>query len=639
MHARNAHDAHRAKAASAPEADDLLASVEGGSGRADASGEHPHRYRRPLLKSARFWVPIVILLVLIGLAIAGFLAGKQLYGHAMAAKADLEKAIPLVDTVQQQMLDGDTAGSKATIAQISQLTASAEKETTGQLWKSAEWVPVAGPNLVAARVVAGSVNDLVTHAITPLTAIDLKALMPKDGAIDVANLQKLAATIETADASVTRIRTSLDKLDRSALIDQVASGVAKLDAAMAKIEPTVTPIHNALTILPKALGADGPQHYLLIFQNNAESRGTGGNPAAIAMLTAENGKISLTQQAGSQDFHNGRTDPIIPLNPETEALYGTKIGRYIQDSTLSPDFSETAQIVRAYWAESFGTPIDAVASFDPVALSYLLRAIGPVTMPAPFGETLTTDSAVPLLLNQVYAKYPDPAVQDQFFAAAAKSVFDAMVTTHADPKALLMALVQASNEGRLMYSPGDKAQADLLAGTPVGGNMPTDNAKTTALGVYIDDITEGKLDYYMQMGISASSTQCQKGAAPTFTTTVTMQNTLDPAAVPTLPVYIAPGRFFPKGDVSTDMYFYGPVGSTLTGVTIDGQPVAVGGQPHLGRTAVKVNVNTSPGQTATIAASFSAPAGTYGALEVRHTPMVKPTPVTIETPGCVPAKK
>lgn len=584
-------------------------------------------------------MPIAILLVLIALAILGVLAAKQLYGHAMAAKADLEKAIPLVDTVQQQMLDGNAAGAKATIAQISQLTAAAEKETTGRLWKSAEWVPVAGPNLVAARVVAGSVNDLVANAITPLTAVDLNALMPKDGGIDVANLSKLAATIETANKSVTRIRTNLDELDRSALVPQVASGVAQLDAAMAKIEPAVTPIHNALTILPKALGANGPQHYLLIFQNNAESRGTGGNPAAIAMLTAENGKISLTQQAATADFKNGRPDPIFALNPETQALYGTKIGRYIQDTTLSPDFSETAQIVRAFWTESFGTPIDAVVSVDPVALSYVLRAIGPVTLPAPFGETLTADEAVPLLLNEAYAKYPDPATQDAFFASAAQSVFEALLTTHADPKALLTALVQAANEGRLMYSPSDKAQADLLAGTPVGGNMPTDNRKTTDLGVYIDDVTEGKLDYYMELGIAASSTQCQKGTSPTFTTTVTLQNTLDPGAVASLPEYISPGHYFPKGDVSTDVYLYGPVGSSLTSVTVDGQPVAASGQPHLGRTAVKVNALTQPGQTANIVATFSAPAGEYGPLEVRHTPMVKPTPVTLDTPGCKPAQK
>ncbi|MGN8026946.1 DUF4012 domain-containing protein [Microbacterium sp. 22242] len=582
-------------------------------------------------------MPISILLVLIAVGIAGAASAKQLYDQAMSAKSDLEKAIPLVDQVQKSMLAGDTAGAKTTVAQISALTASAEKKTSGTLWKNAEWVPVAGPNLVAVRVLASSVNTLVQNAVSPLTGIDLKALMPKDGAIDVKNLTALAGDVDSAATSLTTIQKRLAGIDRAALIPQVAAGVDRLDSAIAKIEPILTPAHNALTILSKALGANGPQHYLLIFQNNAESRGTGGNPAAIAMLTAENGKISLTQQASSADFHTGRPDPIIPLDPQLEALYGTKVGRYIQDTTLPPDFSDTAKIVRAFWGDSFGTSIDAVASMDPVALGYLLKVIGPVRMPT--GDVLTADSAVPLLLSQVYGRYGGvKADQDAFFAAAAKSVFEALLTTHADPKALLNALSQAADEGRLMYSPSDPAQAALLAGTPVGGTLPADNAHTTDLGVYVDDITEGKLDYYMQLGIAAKTTQCQKGAAPTFTTTVTMQNTLAPGAVAGLPVYVSPARFFPKGDVSSDMYLYGPVGSTLTGVTVDGQPVAASGQPHLGRTAVKVNVLTPPGQTATITATFTAPAGAFGPLEVRHTPMVRSTPLTIDAPGCAAAK-
>ncbi|SFR77921.1 Protein of unknown function [Microbacterium azadirachtae] len=595
--------------------------------------------RRPVLKSPWFWVPVSLLIVLIVVGVVGALTAKRLYDQAMVAKNDLEQAIPLVDQVQQSMLAGDTAGAKTTIAKISALTDDAAKKTSTDLWRNAEWAPVAGPNLKAVRITADSVNGLVHDALLPLTGLDLKALLPKDGGIDVANLKTLADDIDTANTRMELVQKNIKTIDRSALVPQVADGLAKLDDAIAKIEPVLTPVHNALTILPKALGADGPQHYLLIFQNNAESRGTGGNPAAIAMLTATNGKISLTQQANSTDFTNGRPDPVVALNPETEALYGNKIGRYIQDSTLSPDFSETAQIVRAWWAEAYGTPVDAVASIDPVALGYLLRAIGPVAMPAPFDETLTADNAVPVLLNGVYAKYPDPEVQDQFFADAAKSVFDALITTHADPKALLTALTQASNEGRLMYSPSDEAQAKLLAGTPVGGNMPADNAKTTDLGVYIDDLTASKLDYYMQMSIAASSTQCQKPDAPTFSSTVTLQNTLDPGAVPGLPVYVDPGLFFPKGHASTDVYLYGPVGSSLTGVTVDGQPVAASGLPHLGRTVAKVNVLMAPGQTTTIAASFSAPSGAYGPLEVRQTPMVKATPITIDAPGCTPAKK
>ncbi|VXB72609.1 conserved hypothetical protein [Microbacterium sp. 8M] len=608
-------------------------------GSSERPARHGKKKRRPVLKSPWFWVPVSLLIVLIVVGVVGGLTAKRLYDQAMVAKDDLEKAIPLVDQVQKSMLAGDTAGAQTTVAQIASLTNDAAEKTSTDLWRNAEWVPVAGPNLKAVRITADSVNGLVRDALRPLTALDLKALLPKDGGIDVANLKALAGDIDTANTRMELVQRNLKTIDRSALVPQVAAGVARLDDAIAKIEPVLTPVHNALTILPKALGAEGPQHYLLLFQNNAESRGTGGNPAAIAMLTAENGKISLTQQANSTDFSNGQPDPVIALNPETEALYGNKIGRYVQDSTLSPDFSETAQIVRAWWAKTYGTPVDAVASIDPVALSYLLRAIGPVAMPEPFGETLTADNAVPLLLNEVYAKYQDPTVQDAFFAAAAKTVFDALVTTHADPKALLAALTQAANEGRLMYSPSDEAQAKMLAGTPVGGNMPADNAKTTDLGVYIDDITASKLDYYMRMSIAASSTQCQNPGAPAFSSTVTLHNTLDPAAVPDLPAYVDPGLFFPKGHAATDVYLYGPVGSTLTGITVDGQPVGASGQPHLGRTAVKVNVLMAPGQTATIVATFSAPAGTYGPLEVRHTPMVKETPVTLDAPGCTPAKR
>lgn len=581
-------------------------------------------------------MPISVLVVLIVAGVTGGIAAKKLYDQAMSAKSDLEQAIPLVGDVQQSMLAGDTAKAKSTITQITALTAEAKKKTSTDLWKNVEWVPVAGPNLTAVRVAADSADTLVRDAVSPLTAIDLQALMPKDGAFDVKNLTELAGKVSTADETVQRIQHNLGALDRSALIPQVASGVTKLDDALAKVRPILTPAHNALTILSQALGADAPQHYLLIFQNNAESRGTGGNPAAVAMLTADQGRISMTQQASSSDFHTARETPIIALDPQLQALYGDKVGRYIQDATLPPDFTDTAAIVRAYWAESFGTPVDAVASFDPVALSYLLRAIGPVTMPT--GDVLTADNAVPLLLNEVYVRYPEGPEQDAFFAAAAKAVFDGLIAAHPDPKTLLDALTQAADEGRLMYAPGSKDQAALLAGTPVGGTLPTSNAASTALGVYLDDVTEGKLDYYMRMGIAAKSTQCQADATPTFTSTVTLSNTLDPAAVAGLPVYISPARFFAKGDVSTDVYLYGPVGSSLTGVTVNGQPVAVAGQPHLGRTAVRVNVLTHPGETATIEASFTAPAGSFGPLVVRHTPMVAETPVTIDAPGCAAAK-
>jgi hypothetical protein len=56
--------------------------------------------------------------------------------------------------------------------------------------------------------------------------------------------------------------------------------------------------------------------------------------------------------------------------------------------------------------------------------------------------------------------------------------------------------------------------------------------------------------------------------------------------------------------------------------------------PHLGRPAVKINIVNPPGASHTVAATFTGAAGEYGPLEVWHTPMVQPTKVTVETPGC-----
>lgn len=604
------------------------------------------RPRRPLLRSFRFWVPVGIVLLLIALAIVAAIVGTRLYDRAMAAKDSLEQAMPLATTVKDQILASDAEGATATAARLAELTADAREQTDDDMWKSFEWVPVVGPNLYAIRTAAIVTDDLVNDALTPATSLSINALTPVDGAINLEAITGMQAAVSQASNAVNTASTTLSSVDRDGLIAEVDGALTKLTDAVDKMQPLLGPANDIIAVLPKALGADGPRNYLLIFQNNAESRGTGGNPAALVMLTADQGRLSITRQASTADFDNGRPNPITELNPETVAIYGDKIGRYIQDTTLAPDFTETAAIVRAFWADSFGTPIDAVMSFDPVALSYLLQATGPVTVsPAPIefdGRTvsivdnpvaLNADDAVPFLLNQVYSQIPEPELQDAFFAAAAGAIFDAVVSGTGDPKALLTSITRAVDENRLMYVPSDTAEDELIGETRLSGRMPSTNDVESLLGVFVNDITEGKLDYYMQLDIAAASTQCEADA-PVFTSSATLTNTLAAADVPGLAKYISPARFFPKGVVSTDLVLYGPVGSTLTSISVDGTEVAATALTYMGRPALRVNVQNAPGITHTVTATFSAPEGEYGPLSVRHTPMVRDTPVTLDTPGC-----
>lgn len=612
--------------------------------RAERRAEKP---RRPLLRSFRFWVPVGIILILVALAVAGVIVGKRVYDRGMAAKSSLEQAMPLATTVRNQILAGDTEGAKATAAQLAALTADARKQTDDDVWKSLEWVPVAGPNLHAVRTAAAVTDDLVTGAVTPATALSLDALKPKDGAIDLAGITALQSTVSQAADAVKKAAADLDTIDRDGLIDEVDSALDSLTDAVDELEPMLAPAQEILGILPAALGAETPRNYLMIFQNNAESRGTGGNPAALVLMNVDKGKISIAEQASSTDFKNARPDPVTALNPETEALYGDKVGRWVPDATMTPDFIETANIMRAWWAEEFDAPVDAVVSFDPVGLSYLLKATGPTVVPAEEVEiqgrtvrvidepvTLTAENAVPLLLNEAYIRFASGYEQDAFFAAAARSVFTALTSGTAEPKALLDALLKAVDENRLLYAPASEAEAKLVAESKLSGRLPSTNESTTVVGVYVNDRTQSKMDYYMQLDVKAASTQCTAPDSPAFTTTATLTNTIGADQAAKLPKAIHTTRFFPRGHVATDLVFYGPVGSTLKSVTIDGKAVKASSLQHLGRSAVKVPVHNPPGQKHTVVAEFTGAAGEYGPLEVRHTPMVRPVPVDAQAPGC-----
>lgn len=594
----------------------------------DAVADGPAK--RPLLKRAKFWIPAGILLVLIVGGVATAVAGKAVADQAFATRDALKQAIPLATAAKDQVTAGDATAAQATVAELQELTAKARADSDGSLWRLAEGIPVAGANLTAVRTVAETVDKLVTDAVAPASTLSLESLAPVGGRIDTSAVTAASAVVDEIAVAVADARTALDGLDRTGLMPEVAEGVAQLDDAVALIEPA----QKALAVLPGLLGAEGARNYLVLVQNNAESRGTGGNPAALVMIHVDDGAISIARQASSGDFQNGRPTPIVGLDPATVALYGDKVGRYMQDVTTTPDFAESARIMGAFWAESIGTPIDGTLSIDPVALSYLLVATGPVTMPN--GDVLDSSNAVSMLLNQVYFRYSDPAAQDAYFAAAASAVFDALTSVQ-QPRALVEQVVRAVDEGRILYVPTSTAEAEIIAGSRLTGILPADNTEVTMVGSYVNDVTEGKLDYYMDTAVSVTSDVCEVAAdvAPTFQVDTTLTSILQPGDVPGLALYISPANYFPRGVVSTDLVVYGPVGASIVSASVDGVAVAPIVVEHLGRPAAKLNIVNQPGASHAVSVVFSGTAGAaYGPVVAWHTPMVRPTPVTIDTPGC-----
>src|SRR5690606_2825967 len=116
---------------------------------------------------------------------------------------------------------------------------------------------------------------------------------------------------------------------------------------------------------------------------------------------------------------------------------------------------------------------------------------------------------------------------------AADAIFGAILAPKNGLGVLVTQIVRGASEGRIMYASTDPNEAAAVAGTRLQGPLfEDDNSKTTAVGAFVNDNTEGKLDYYTEMSVAASSNMCEAGDGPTtFTLKADYHYTLDPAEV------------------------------------------------------------------------------------------------------------
>ncbi|WP_350353004.1 DUF4012 domain-containing protein [Microbacterium sp. A8/3-1] len=586
--------------------------------RARESGRRQRRRRNLLIGLG---VGFLILLAL------GLLAGKLL-SSGLNAKDSMSAAMAQMDSVTAAVTAGDPAAADAALGVMETELTAASTEVDDAAWRTVDWLPVVGDNIDAVRAAASTGRSLIADLARPAMPLVLGGLKPVNGAFDVEALRQLATLVEEAGPAVAEHAQALAEVDRSKLLGPVEDGIAKLDGVMATVSPILEDGGGFLSVLPAALGADGPRDYLLMFQGNSEARSLGGNPAVFLQIHVEGGAISIAGYANSSDFHSDRPKPIIDLDPEAVAIYGDKIARWTPDVTMPADFPTSVAIVRAFWAESFGTQVDGVLSVDPVALSYILGATGPITLTS--GDTLSAENAASLLLNEVYFRYEDPVAQNAFFADASGRVFTALTGGTGSPLALVGALQRAAGEGRILYLPGDAEEAALIDGTRVSGSMPVDNADGTVIGVFANDNTGSKKSYYLDMSIDLSSTRCEVPDAATYSGSVTLTSTLTVEEAARLPYYIT-GPYYAPTDISTYMVLYGPVGGQLEEVLVDGVPAPILGQGvHLGRPAVKVEVLNSPLSSHVVDFTFSSPDASATAPSVWHTPMTRETPVKVQ---------
>lgn len=578
-------------------------------------------------------------IVLVGGAIAFWLGTK-----ALAIKSELESSAHLVPTLKDEILSNHHAEASGTVGELRRHTGAAREAAADPLWSLATLVPWLGSNFAATTEIARSADDVATFGVTPLVnvygSLDWNKLVPSSHGTDLVPLQKAAPAVASAANAVRSSAQRLDGIDRSSLLPQVANPLAQVVNQLNSVAGTLDTASNAAELAPGMLGSDKPRHYLLLVQNNAESRATGGIPGALAVVTADKGRITLSSQTSGHDL--GEFNPPVAVDDEQQQIYSARLGMFMQDVNFTPDFPTSATTALKMWESRKGEKLDGAISVDPVALAYILDATGPVSLQDPHLQKLSAgklpsqlsgENIVKTLLSDVYAQFNNAKLQDEYFAGVAKEVFGALSSGNGDPKALLAGVGKGIEEHRILLWSADSSEQSVIKKYQLSGSISGPSVPAAQFGAYFNDGTGAKMDYYVKRTVQLV-TQCQADGYGTVKLRITSTNTAPADAATSLPAYVTGGGVYgvPPGTAQSNVIAYGPAQSQVMTATQEGNSVPFGAQQHNNRPVATLSVRLAPGQSSTV--EF-----TFGKIVQHNQPEVVVTP-TVESVDkvVIPAK-
>jgi hypothetical protein len=554
---------------------------------------------------------LVSLAIIVG-ATAAWLSSK-----ASEINSELNSAADLIPVLREHLATQNTSAAASAVKELHVHTAAAKKAADDPIWTLASALPIVGANFGAVAEVTRSADDVAQLGLTPLVnvyfSLNWETLLPSKSETDLEPLRAATPSISSAAHAVRISADRLDQIDTARLAPQVSGPLAEARSQLQELAGALGVAADAANLAPDMLGVETQRNYLLVIQNNAESRASGGIPGALAVLGVDKGKLTLSAQTSTSSF--GVMSPVLPVDPQQQQIYSTRMGKFIQDVNLTPDFPTAASTAQAMWERKTGQIVNGVLSIDPIALSYLLEASGPVRITDPslaelshrgLPTELNSQNVVNTFLSEVYARIEQPEVQDAYFAGVAQEIFQKLADGKSDKKQLMSGITRATHEGRIRVWSGSPSEQALIWKYPVSGAITGPSVTPAQFGVYFNDGTGAKMDYYVKRTVKLIR-QCPVGGYEQTRVRITSTNTAPADSARTLPDYVTGGGVFGvrRGDVQTNITVYGPAQSNVESATLEGQKTPFAPYIHANRPLGVIAVQLAPGESKTVEFSFN----------------------------------
>ncbi|WP_084394990.1 DUF4012 domain-containing protein [Mycolicibacterium canariasense] len=556
---------------------------------------------------------------------------------AYSAKGELEQARAVAQQARDALSDGRVAEAQGLADSAESHARAADDATHSVPWAVAAATPWVGRPFITAQQISRVVLGLARDVLKPSAQVGMAIAPDKlfDGSrLNVRLLQDNEPALSRIAADARRLEAEADAISEPAYVSVLGKARSEVQSQTTRITALLQNTALAARLAPSMMGADGPRTYFMGFQTNAEARGTGGILGGFGILHLGDG-VPKVESLGPNTELKGPFTPL-DLGSEYAEQYGfTNASTDFRNSNLSSHFPYAAQIWRSMWAQQSGTNVDGVIAVDPVALSYILGATGPVNLAD--GEVISRDNVVDLTESVAYQRFPtDQAARKRYLQDIANAVVKKMTGAVQSPRHLLDALGRAVGERRIAVWSASPEDQKLLEETPLAHAVPADSAPYAE--VVLNNLGGNKMDYYLRREIEYAADGCSEERRNT-TVTVKLKSV---APETPLPEYVAgangvipniPFRM-PSGSMLTSVRLVATEGAKILSAFSNGQRIPVFVGTERGHPTFEIQVAIPPRQSGELVFRLSEPTAS-GEPRVPVQPLIDGVVPVVKVPVCM----
>ncbi|MEN9938078.1 MAG: hypothetical protein RLZZ387_4657 [Chloroflexota bacterium] len=251
------------------------------------------------------------------------------------------------------------------------------------------WVPRVGPDLsqtpalLDTAVAAGELPLIACEAASPV--LDKLRAAPQTSPTELLAsaapiISRAEPYLERADASLARVEVALARVDlgqlKKGLLGRYVPRLREVRELLPRARAAIAFGRELLPVGASVLRPGPPRRYILIAQNSAELRATGGFVGTFGTLVVEDGVPRLENFEDSYALDQ-RAPPELHF-PVSYLRYLRISDWYGRDFNWDADFPTSVETLRYFWRLNGRPPFDGVVALDLYAVPEVIRALGPL---------------------------------------------------------------------------------------------------------------------------------------------------------------------------------------------------------------------------------------------------------------------